>query len=191
MGFLIKASRNLHNSTFNKLITATMQFFNINPSGRILNRFSEDIGIVDEYIPLILYDVITIGLLFVFVVILASMVEFFMFPSSILLAGLFISLRAIYLRTSRNVKRIVAITRSPMYSHIAATLHGLTTIRAFNADKILISEFDYFQDRNSSAHFLFLASSQCFGFWINFFCVCFLSVATFALVIFNESELKW
>ncbi|KAK9889087.1 hypothetical protein WA026_004359 [Henosepilachna vigintioctopunctata] len=186
MGFLTKASTNLHNTTFNRLIKATMQFFNLNPSGRILNRFSEDIGIVDEYISHILYDVITIALLFVSVVILASMVEVLLLPASIILGMLFITFRSIYLRTSRNVKRIVAITRSPMYSHITATLHGLTTIRAFNADKILINEFDYFQDRNSSANFLFLASSQCFGFWINFFCVCFISVATFALVIFNE-----
>ncbi|KAL3283208.1 hypothetical protein HHI36_006357 [Cryptolaemus montrouzieri] len=186
MGFFMKAATNLHNTTFDRVIRATMNFFNLNPSGRILNRFSEDIGIVDEYIPHILYDVTTVGLLYISVVILVSLVEPLMFPASLILSAIFVTFRGVYLKTSRNVKRIVAVTRSPMYSHITATLHGITTIRAFNAESFLIDEFDYFQDRNSSANFLFLASSQCFGFWINFLCVCFISIATFALVIFSE-----
>lgn len=40
----IKASRNLHDNMFKALISTTMRFFNINPPGRILNRFSRDIG---------------------------------------------------------------------------------------------------------------------------------------------------
>lgn len=62
MFFLTKAAINLHNQTFDRLIKATMQFFNNNPSGRILNRFSEDIGIVDDYIPHIIFDVLSVSI---------------------------------------------------------------------------------------------------------------------------------
>lgn len=40
----VRASQNLHNAMFNGLISTTMRFFDTNPSGRILNRFSKDIG---------------------------------------------------------------------------------------------------------------------------------------------------
>lgn len=40
----VRASQTLHSSMFNGLILATMRFFDTNPSGRILNRFSKDIG---------------------------------------------------------------------------------------------------------------------------------------------------
>lgn len=40
----MKASANLHNSMFMGISRATMYFFNTNPSGRILNRFSKDMG---------------------------------------------------------------------------------------------------------------------------------------------------
>ncbi|XP_045472447.1 probable multidrug resistance-associated protein lethal(2)03659 [Harmonia axyridis] len=186
MAFLTKAATNLHNQTFTRVINATMQFFNANPSGRILNRFSEDIGIVDDYIPHVVFDVLSIALLSLSVIVLASLVEWVMFPASLVLGMIFIAFRSVYIVTSRNVKRIVAVTRSPMYSHITATAHGITTIRAFNAESILIDEFDFFQDRNSSANFLFLASSQCFGFWISLLCVCFITLAIFSLVIFGE-----
>lgn len=40
----IKASQTLHDNMFTALISTTMRFFNVNPPGRILNRFSRDIG---------------------------------------------------------------------------------------------------------------------------------------------------
>lgn len=60
MLFFTIASRNLHDFIFAKMIKATMTFFNSNPSGRILNRFSKDLGIIDEYIPSVLVDVIEV-----------------------------------------------------------------------------------------------------------------------------------
>ena len=60
MFFFALASSTLHNLSFSKIIKATMRFFNSNPSGRILNRFSRDLGNLDEYIPAIIYDVIAV-----------------------------------------------------------------------------------------------------------------------------------
>lgn len=50
-------SKNLHGILFQGTIGATMRFFDTNPSGRILNRFSKDIGAVDEMLPRLLMDV--------------------------------------------------------------------------------------------------------------------------------------
>lgn len=61
MLFFAMASENLHNHIFSKMIIATMQFFNSNPSGRILNRFSKDIGAIDEYLPLVISDVLEVS----------------------------------------------------------------------------------------------------------------------------------
>lgn len=63
MLFLARASRNLHDYIFSRIIKATMRFYNTNPSGRILNRFSKDLGVIDEYIPSVLIDVIEVSLL--------------------------------------------------------------------------------------------------------------------------------
>lgn len=55
------ASVHLHDFVFSKVINASMSFFNNNPSGRILNRFSKDLGIIDEYIPNVFFDVIEVS----------------------------------------------------------------------------------------------------------------------------------
>lgn len=58
--FCNKASIRLHNSMFFKIVHATMRFFNTNTSGRILNRFSKDMNLVDEVLPLTLLDTLQV-----------------------------------------------------------------------------------------------------------------------------------
>ena len=42
----------------------------------------------------------------------------------------------------RPVKRLEAAAKSPVFSQIASSLQGITTIRAFGAEEMLVKEFD-------------------------------------------------
>ncbi|XP_018392368.1 PREDICTED: multidrug resistance-associated protein 4-like isoform X2 [Cyphomyrmex costatus] len=57
----LRASMRLHDRMFRSISRATMRFFNTNTSGRILNRFSKDMGAVDEMLPIALIDSIQIA----------------------------------------------------------------------------------------------------------------------------------
>lgn len=61
----MRASTRLHNNMFAAITRAPMRFFHSNPSGRILNRFSKDMGAVDEVLPSALLDVLQV-ILFLF-----------------------------------------------------------------------------------------------------------------------------
>lgn len=56
----MKASKNLHNNMFLSIVHTTMRFFNTNPSGRILNRFSKDMGSIDETLPQSITDTLQV-----------------------------------------------------------------------------------------------------------------------------------
>lgn len=110
----MKASQNLHNAMFTGITRASMYFFNTNPSGRILNRFSKDMGQIDEILPAVMMDVIQIFLsLFGIVIVIAVVNPLYLVPT-LLLAIIFYYLRTFYLKTSRNVKRLEAISRFNM-----------------------------------------------------------------------------
>ena len=47
----LRCSENLHDQMVISMLQSPVFFFDTNPSGRILNRFSKDIGIVDEFLP--------------------------------------------------------------------------------------------------------------------------------------------
>lgn len=52
----MKASLGLHKTMLTKLINSKMWVFNMNSSGEILNRFSQDIGMIDDLLPLVSLD---------------------------------------------------------------------------------------------------------------------------------------
>ena len=53
---LIRASRRLHHRMLKSILRSMIQFYDTNPLGRILSRFSVDVGICDETLPLTIYD---------------------------------------------------------------------------------------------------------------------------------------
>ncbi|KAF2894913.1 hypothetical protein ILUMI_11262 [Ignelater luminosus] len=181
--FLMSASVNIHDSIFAKISYATMQFFNTNHTGRILNRFSKDMGVIDELLPYIIYDVMQILLYFLSAVVLTSIVNpMLLLPASGFLV-IFYLLRNVYLETSRTVKRIEGITRSPIYSHMTASVQGLSTIRASLAQNTLAKEFDDHQDLHSSAWFLYIASNKAFAFYLEGLCAIIVLSVVLSLIL--------
>lgn len=78
--------------------------------------------------------------------------------------------------------------KSPMFSHMTATMNGLSTIRAFSRQDLLIEEFDGLQDNHSAAWYLFISSSRCFGFWLDICCIVFIATGLFFLLGFNKRK---
>lgn len=183
----VRGSKTLHNAMFQKITRAQMHFFNTNPSGRILNRFSKDIGQIDEILPSIWIDVVQHFLTIFGVVIVTCVVNPYFLIPIIIIATLFYYLRNYYLKTSSSLKRLEATTRSPIFTHLSASLNGLSTIRAFQAEKILIAEFDSHQDMHSSAFYLFMATNRAFGFFLDFICVFYIAAVTFSFFLMYDT----
>lgn len=201
----MKASTYLHNLMFQGVTRATMFFFNTNPSGRILNRFSKDMGQVDEILPSVMIDVIQIFLSLGGIIVVVAIVNYWFLIPTLIIGVIFYFLRNFYLMTSRNVKRMEAtsmccpfdaltvtnqkifhLARSPIYSHLGASLNGLSTIRAFGAQDILVKEFDNLQDLHSSAFYLFISTSRAFGFWLDVWCVVYIAIVTLSFFLMGD-----
>lgn len=106
-----RASQKLHDNMFKGLVSATMQFFNTNPSGRILNRFAKDMGVIDELLPRVLLDAIQTNLNMTGAILLTSVVNpLFLIPIFLIIL-IFFCARKIYLKTSKNIKRLEGISK--------------------------------------------------------------------------------
>lgn len=188
MGFFemcMKASIRLHKRMFISILTSPMKFFHTNTHGVILNRFSKDMGSVDENLPFLFSDALQLGLNALGISVIVGIVNPIFFGISLLIFVGFYIMRRLYLSTSRDIKRLEGTTRSPVFTHINASLQGLPTIRAFNAQDALIREFDKYQDNHSSAYYMFLVISRSFGCWLDYVCVIYLGLVTFSFVFFD------
>lgn len=76
-----------------------------------------------------------------------------------------------------------------MFSHVSASLDGLTTIRASSAEKMVSKEFDILQDQHTAAWYLFLVTSRAFGFYLDVISTAFLTLVTLQFLIFDSGIL--
>ncbi|XP_012058533.1 PREDICTED: probable multidrug resistance-associated protein lethal(2)03659 [Atta cephalotes] len=180
-------SQRLHDMMFSALIRTGMRFFDTNPSGRILNRFSKDIGAIDELLPKAILDAGQMCMLMFGSLVMTCVVNPIFLVPVVIISGIFYWIRKVYLKTSKNIKRLEGITRSPVFTHLNATLNGLTTIRAYCAQDILKREFDKLQDVHTSTAYMYVVTSTAFGFTLDVFCFFFTSFVTFSFLLLNQS----
>ncbi|CAN7081183.1 unnamed protein product [Brassica oleracea var. botrytis] len=137
----LKAAVRVHSALICKLINAPIQFFDQTPSGRILNRFSSDLYTIDDSLPFILNILLAnfVGLLGIVLVLSYVQVLFLL----LLLPFWYIysKLQFFYRSTSRELRRLDSVSRSPIYASFSETLDGSSTIRAFNSEEHFVARF--------------------------------------------------
>ncbi|KAK7582455.1 hypothetical protein V9T40_013900 [Parthenolecanium corni] len=175
------ASLNLHVAMFKGIVYAPIHFFNTNPSGRILNRFSKDLAAVDEYLPGFLMNFLQSFLPLISIVCIVAVVNPYILLPTFFIIIMFFALYYFYLATSRNIRRIECVASSSVYSHFHSSLQGLVSIRAYGAENILLKEFHHYMDVHSSASYLFIATGRAFGLWCDMIGLLFIAVVAFGL----------
>ena len=137
----LRSSEQLHDQMTLAILKAPMLFFDTNPLGRILNRFSKDVGSMDEILPTCFLSAIEYVLFTISAIILPSLLNPWIL---LVVAPLVISCIYIvkyYLISTRELKRLESIYRSPVFSHISETLNGLDSIRSRRRQQDFIHEF--------------------------------------------------
>ncbi|CAL8104322.1 unnamed protein product [Orchesella dallaii] len=186
--YCMKISVNMHNRMFTSLVRAPPKFFDDNPSGRVMNRFTKDLGSMDELLPPTFFDMmmIFVNVAGVFVLIIIS--NYYTIVPTVIVLVILGYVQRLYLATARDVKRIEGVTKSPIFTHSSASFQGLTTIRSAKAEPILISQFDYLQDIHTTSWFLFFSTARCFGVWVEIICVIFLTIVSFSFLLLQSSS---
>ncbi|XP_049277101.1 multidrug resistance-associated protein 1 isoform X1 [Anopheles funestus] len=145
----LEASRTLHKTLLRRILRAPLtSFFDITPVGRVLNRFSKDIDTTDSDLPATLraWSACFFGVVATLVVISISTP---IFAAVIVPIGiLYYAVQRFYVATSRQLKRLESVSRSPIYSHFGETIQGVQTIRAYSVQDRFITESDEKVDSN-------------------------------------------
>ncbi|XP_056144596.1 multidrug resistance-associated protein 1-like [Lampris incognitus] len=149
----IIASRHLHVDLLNNVLHSPMSFFESTPSGNLLNRFSKEIDAIDCMIP----DGIKMMLGYVFklveVCIIVLMATPFAGVALLPLTLLYAFIQSFYVATSCQLRRLEAVSRSPIYTHFNETVQGASVIRAFSEQPRFILQANGRIDHNQTAYF--------------------------------------
>ncbi|KAN0098013.1 P-loop containing nucleoside triphosphate hydrolase protein [Tylopilus felleus] len=148
----LRSSKYLHDGMLDSVMKAPLSFFEMTPTGRILNLFSRDIYVVDLVLGRVIQNLArtcasTAGILLVIA---------FSFPPFVLtvipLSWFYYRVTAYYLSTSRELKRLDAVSKSPIFAWFSESLSGLSTIRAYNQQAIFTTQNARRLDRNQMCY---------------------------------------
>lgn len=159
----ILASVQSHERLLKGVIYAPLRFFESNPVGRILNRFSRDLETVEIALPRSFLDagscLTEISLVCIVVAVFAPITLIVLIPVVVVYYFLFRTYRPI----SREIQRLCSISLSPIFSVFSESLGGVETLRASGLQGVFGSRFRESLDRNMRALYGQTATNRWLG----------------------------
>jgi ATP-binding cassette subfamily C (CFTR/MRP) protein 4 len=111
------ASKYLHNALLDKVLAGSLIFFNNHSSGRILNRFSKDMGMVDELVPVSLSETLKLFLHASGALVLLIIFNYWMIIPTVVLFLLIYLYVLMFKPMIANVKGIEGISKTYFRNH--------------------------------------------------------------------------
>ncbi|CAM2117942.1 unnamed protein product [Caretta caretta] len=156
----IRASHVLHQQLLSNILRVPMSFFDTTPMGRIINRFAKDIFTVDETIPMSFRSWLTCFLGIISTLLMICLATPYFALIIIPLGIFYFFLLRIYVSTSRQLRRLDSVTRSPIYSHFSETVSGLSVIRAYGHQARFLQHNDRIMDINQKSVYSWIVSNR-------------------------------
>jgi ATP-binding cassette subfamily C (CFTR/MRP) protein 1 len=159
----VHASKVIHERLLGRIFKSPMSFFDTNPSGRVVNRFSADINTVDQTIPFQIKDFIyCICEIMAVIAVISYSTPLVMTVFLPIFIGYFF-IQRYYISTSRQLKRLESIRKSPIFAHFFESVTGVSTIRAYKHQSRFCSESEDKVANNVQCVYLCISSNSWLG----------------------------
>ncbi|KAL2334838.1 hypothetical protein Fmac_016051 [Flemingia macrophylla] len=156
----IKSSKNLYVQLMHSLFRAPMSFYDSTPLGRILSRVSSDLSIVDLDIPISFGISVGGPIICCSNLLVLAIVTWPVLLVAIPMVYIAIRLQRYFFASAKEVMRMNGTTKSFVANHVAETVAGVVTIRAFEEeDRFFEKNLDLI-DINASAFFHSFSSNE-------------------------------
>ncbi|KAM7354688.1 sulfonylurea receptor [Cochliomyia hominivorax] len=129
-----KARQNLHDQLLQSIMHKSLHFFQITPLGRIMNRFSNDMAIIDKKIAATSQRLLQFTLLCLCAILINVIITPWFMVVTVPVCLAYYAIQKFYRCSSRELQRIENATNTPVISHLSETIQGVTTIRAYNQE---------------------------------------------------------
>ena len=156
----LRASARLHDTMLGNVLHAPMSFFDTNPKGRILNRFSKDQDYVDMRIPSTISSLCRLFLSVLSTIAAIAYANPVFIALVIPLSIIYWFVQRVYVRSARQIKRLDSASKSPMYTHFSESISGISTIRAYQLEDRFKSENEMKIDFSQKCYQPSLASNR-------------------------------
>ncbi|KAG9235150.1 hypothetical protein BJ875DRAFT_495249 [Amylocarpus encephaloides] len=172
-----EAARKFHEELLQTVLNAPMSFFSTTDVGTTVNRFSQDLQLIDMELPIAMLNSVLSFITCLAQLIVISATTKYIAATVPLAIGVFYLIQRFYLRTSRQLRFLDIESKAPLFSHFLESLSGLVTIRSYGwIEEYSIRNAKHLNDSQRPFYLLF-----CIQRWLEL--VVGLSVAGLAVLL--------
>ncbi|KAG0212045.1 hypothetical protein BGX28_006943 [Mortierella sp. GBA30] len=184
----LTASRTLHARLLQHIMRAKVRFFDTTPVGRIINRFSSDIAVIDNDTMRNLASLITSAFTILKIVFIISISTPEFLIAAVIIVLIYVVIGMLYIPLARDLKRLNSNAKSPVLNHFNETINGVITIRAYGFQNQFLSTNATNLDNNNRT-FILLWSTTRWLHWRVDLVGAFVAFVTGLLVLLNWDTL--
>ena len=178
----------MHRSMFECVIRSPSRFFDENPSGRIINHFSNDTGIIDtQLLPAIIEVVEMVLILLGYAITVFVINPWFLIPMSILLIS-YVILTKVTSDPLAESKKLDLIYKGPVFSMFSSTISNILSIRVYEQEENFKRKFANLLERNTRCNLTFWNLNRIFGFLVEIFTLTASTVGIFTNLLFFSDD---
>ena len=166
VNLFLKSNAKLHNEALKSIALAPSVFFDKNPTGRIINRFSKDVGVVDGPLQFYLYESVSSTL----IILGPIVVSIIILPYNLIVLPLWLLILYSLIRYVSPIiiklRKIELVSRGPLLSTVNSGLNGLPVIRCLKLQRKFKKDIKKFVEYNYRAYVTFqtlMRFNQCYA----------------------------
>ncbi|DBA00659.1 TPA: LOW QUALITY PROTEIN: hypothetical protein N0F65_003588, partial [Lagenidium giganteum] len=180
----VRSSSRLHDELLSRVLRAPInEYFDTTPVGRILNRFSNDLDQMDMQLPQQYHNLLQSIALFVGCLAVCAMASVYVALAYIPMLFVFAAAGLYFKRTSREVKRLEGITRTPILALLGEMLQGVATIRASGMQERFVQRNRERIDTNTAFYFTYWAAGRWLAVRLDWLSVAIITLVSLYLVL--------
>jgi len=165
---ILMANQEIHEQMINGIVRSPASFFDTTPSGMIINKFSNDLGILDNSLSSSMTDMFEGPALSLVALVNICQIDIFFIPPTVVII-ICIFLFFSYARPAIiQCKQKDLKNKSPIFNFYSETLNGLVQIRTYGRRRSLINKFTKLINNSTKASIAYDVVSRGFGFYIFF-----------------------
>ena len=188
---LMTGPQKLHELMTYKVIRAKKEFFDRNPSGRILNRFSSDIGHIDTTLIECAKIMIDFGVRPFIMLIIISFISNYLIILCVLIIFCYMKIAERYKKPIARIKQLESVSRSPVYSELSQTISGIIIVRCYRRVSMFLRKFMKKLNNNCKIEYSFHWANRTLGFNLDAVSYSFTFISLAVLIFWQESTSGW
>ncbi|EAR89965.1 ABC transporter family protein (macronuclear) [Tetrahymena thermophila SB210] len=183
-----RGNRSLHKNMLLSLVRAPALFFDRTSSGNLMNKFSNDMSLLDNLLPFCSCDSIEIFSTFLNLMITCIVFNYYTVIPSII-EGMFLVFFMMYAKDIIvKVRQLDLQQKTPVFSHFSSTLQGVITIKVYGQNNAFIQKMNTLCNNSLRANMTFWLSSRFFGGYIQSIAIICATIGVFIIISIPDQD---